>query len=163
VTGSPVCDHRSMGELDRGAEVSIVVDVADWLRIDAVMDNEIQDLRDKCWESEVPEQLNPFWVELTQLAESIRQAGWDQLPGWPKISAGFRSWPAPGQKQEMHLGARQWGLVVSALERWATVDDGLGEDADRESAAFQRRVAASVRAGFEQQNAGTLPAVRSDW
>ncbi|MEV6851221.1 hypothetical protein [Actinoplanes sp. NPDC051411] len=150
-----------MGYLDRGGEVPVVVEVGDWLRIDAVMDNEIQDLREKCWESETPDQLNPFWVELTELAESIRQAGWDQLPDWPKTSAGFRSWPTPGQTQEMRLGARQWGLVVSALERWATVDDSLGEDADRESAAFLRRVAAVVRTRFEQI-AGPLPAVRSD-
>ncbi|GGN49216.1 hypothetical protein FHR83_008737 [Actinoplanes campanulatus] len=149
-----------MGDLDRGNVVPIVVGVADWLRIDGVMDNEIRDLRDKCFESEVPDQLNPFWVELTENAESIRQAGWDQLPGWPKESKGFRSWPAPGQTQEMHLGARQWGLIVSALERWATLDD---EDGHQESAAFLRRVAAEVRTGYEQQAGRPLPAVRPDW
>ncbi|MFI7600055.1 hypothetical protein [Actinoplanes sp. NPDC049681] len=127
------------------------------------MDNEIQDLRDKCWESGGPDQANPFWVELTELAESIRQAGWDQLRGWPKTSAGFRSWPAPGQTQEMRLRTRQWGLVVTALERWAGVDDDLGEDTGRESAALLRRISAAVRAGFEQQVGGPPPAVRPVW
>jgi hypothetical protein len=150
-----------MGGLVRGDEVRIVVAVADWLRIDAVMDNEIQDLREKCWESDVPDQLNPFWAELTELAESIRQAGWDQLPGWPKTSAGFRSWPAPGQTQEMRLAARQWGLVVSTLERWATMVGD--EDGDRESAALLRRIAGEVRADFELRSTEPLPVVRPEW
>jgi hypothetical protein len=148
-----------MGDPARDDEVPIVIAVEDWLRIDAVMDNEIQSLRDKCWESEVPDQLNPFWVELTELAESIRQAGWDQLPDWPKTSKGFRSWPAPGQTQEMRLGARQWGLVVSALERWAALDE---EGDDPESAAFLRRVAEVVTAGFDRQSTKPLPVVRPE-
>ncbi|MBB2947350.1 hypothetical protein FB565_007118 [Actinoplanes lutulentus] len=149
-----------MADLDRGDEVPIVVEVADWLRIDGVMDNELQGLRDKCWESEIPDQLNPFWVELTTLAESVRQAGRAQLPDWPKTSKGFRSWPPPGQTQEMRLGARQWGLVVSALERWATLDD---EDADQKSAELLRRIAATVRAGFDKPIARPFPTIRPEW
>ena len=55
---------------------------------------------------------------------SIRQAGWDQISGWPHDAEGFKTWPAPGQSQTttVTLTGAQWDLVVAALLHWATVD-----------------------------------------
>jgi hypothetical protein len=134
----------------------MVIDVADWLRVDAVMDNEVSDLLSPDWDMQ-PGRPDP---RLAELAKSIRRAGWDQNPGWPKTSEGFKTWPAPGQTQQMRLTGMQWGLVVSTLERWAQFNE---ECDDPEGAAFLRRIAGVVRTGYERQRAGALPEVRPIW
>ncbi|MEU0940873.1 universal stress protein [Embleya sp. NPDC005971] len=58
-----------------------------------------------------------------ELAGSVRRAGWDQIPGWPRDAAGFATWPAPGQTSTLVLNAARWALVVSALDRWADIGD----------------------------------------
>jgi hypothetical protein len=72
---------------------------------------------------------------VAELGKSIRQAGWDQIPGWPADAAGFATWPAPGQVALITLGAAQWALVIAALlrggERDADMDEEFEEDATR--------------------------------
>lgn len=132
-----------MGEAVPYNEYPIVMEVADWTFIDATMDNEIQDLREQQWESKGA----PHWVKMTEMAESIRQAGWDQLPDWPETYDGLQSSPPPGMTQAMKLTARQWGLVVSSLERWATV--GAEEESSNEATSL--RIAALIRDRFTGQ------------
>ncbi|GIF13920.1 hypothetical protein [Actinoplanes teichomyceticus] len=137
----------------------LVMPMADWLVVDAVMDLEIQDLRDKAWESGTPDQLDEHASGLADVAESIRQAGWHQIPDLPQDASGFESWPKPGQTANLSLTARQWGLVVSALRRWAAVD----EPSEPQDAAACRRIAAMLREQFIEKRYGEIPPVRTEW
>lgn len=83
-------------------------------------------------------------IELPKVARvgsSIRQAGWDQIPGWPHDAEGFQTWPALRQMATMTLTSVQWSLVVFALQYWADVEEGL---ADAEAAAKSRAIATAI-------------------
>jgi hypothetical protein len=152
--------HDDVDEAADDIERSVVLEVADWAVIGGTMDNEIQDLRDKQWyDSAAPDQLNPYWVEMTDLAEGIRQAGWDQLTDWPKTYEELQAWPPPGMTQAMRLNARQWGLVVSTLERWATIN--AADEPSSKAAGL--RIATSIRKRFNEEGYAKLPAVRPAW
>jgi hypothetical protein len=79
--------------------------------------------------------------KVTRLGTSIRQAGWDQIPGWPHDAVGFQTWPAPGQLATMTLTGAQWSLVIFALHHWADVDERLS---DAEGAAKSRAIATAI-------------------
>lgn len=138
-------------------EYAVLMEVSDWTTIDAVMDNEIHSLRSEGWD--VPEgqedrrddERDPYWAGLTDLGESIRQAGWGQLPDWPEEYEVLQRWPAPGQTQAMRLTARQWGLVLSALEHWAGIED------EEESASRLQTIATTVRSRLAEQGLAAVP------
>ncbi|GLW30952.1 hypothetical protein Areg01_38920 [Actinoplanes regularis] len=129
----------------------MVMDVADWTFIDGTMDNEVQGIRERSWREDGQD---PAWAELEQLGASIRQAGWEQLPDWPDTYEALQSWPTPGRTEAMRLSARQWGLVVTALESGADIDEP-------EDAATSRRIAALVRERLADQGLDPVPVVRS--
>jgi hypothetical protein len=85
---------------------------------------------------------------VAKVGMSIRQAGWDQIPGWPDDAEGFKTWPAPSQTTTVTLTGAQWDLVVSALLHWAAVDDGTD---DAESAAASRAIATAVTVQLVEQ------------
>jgi hypothetical protein len=139
------------------AEYSIQVLISDWLLVDGTMDNHIQSAIDGAvpdgWEQ------RPSWdteeeMETTelppvaQLGSSIRQAGWDQIPGWPHDVEGFRTWPAPGQTATMTLAGVQWNLVIFALHYWADVGVRLS---DAEGAARSRAIATTIGQRLAEQ------------
>jgi hypothetical protein len=114
-----------------------------WLIIDGTMDNEV---------STQIENGDPRGV--VDLGSSIRQAGWDQIPGWPQDVKGFETWPAPGQQSTMTLSGSQWALVLSALEHWATVSEsveGFGGPDRAEDAERSLAIAAVIRAQLIEQ------------
>ncbi|MFF0526211.1 hypothetical protein ACFYTC_46600 [Actinomadura nitritigenes] len=83
--------------------------VSDWLRVDAVLDNEAScDADDD---------------RLAEMALRIRETGWAQLPDWPTEPAGFAAWPHPGETVTVTLTPPQWTLTLTALNRWAYVAD----------------------------------------
>ncbi len=137
----------------------VVMDVADWLRINGTMDNELHNLREKAWEWP-PDQPDPELADLTQLGMSIRQAGWDQISDWPSPE-GLQRWPdSLGRSQAITLTARQWGLVVSALERWTVVAESIDQ---LDEAVTGRRIMNLVRDSLTRQGLDPVPAVRPDW
>jgi hypothetical protein len=138
---------------------SIVMDLGDWLRIDGTMDNELHNLQDKCRERP-PDRQDPYWVGLTDLAMSIRQAGWDQISDWPSTE-GVQRWPVRfGRPAAITLAARQWGFVVSALRRWADVTESIRQS---DETANSRRILTLVREELSRQGLAVVPAVRPDW
>jgi len=136
------------------AAYPVTMEVADWTVIDGTMDNEIHSIRGGGWRDDGRD---PAWAELEKLGESIRQAGWDQLPDWPDTYEGLQNWPAPGRTKAMRLTARQWGMVVAALDSGAEVEDSID---DHEAAAESRRIAALVRERLVEQGLNLLPKVR---
>jgi len=111
-----------------------------WLIIDSTMDNEV-----------IGEAQNGDPSGVVDLGMSIRQAGWDQIPGWPHDIQGFETWPAPGQRSTIALSRPQWDLVISTLERWAAVSDRSRDPRSADDAASSRAIAALVRAQLAQQ------------
>lgn len=130
-----------MGDQGAGAARNYVVQLPTrhWLTIDGTMDNEVH--------SRV-EDGDRGGVEL---GRSIRQAGWGQIPGWPRDAAGFATWPAPGQTSTVVLNAAQWGLVVAGLDRWADVDESLGIPEHTEMAEEKRIISALIRTRLTEQ------------
>lgn len=127
-----------MNRSDRGAVYPVRMETRQWLFIDATMDNEVSVEAEDC---------DPRAV--VDLGNSIRQAGWDQIPGWPHDEADFQTWPAPGQTSTVVLSAAQWDLVISGLVRWAAVSEG---PEDTEAAAEQSgAIVATVRAQLTEQ------------
>ena len=115
----------------------VQMETRQWLSIDSTMDNEV---------STEAQDGDPHHI--VDLGMSIRQAGWDQIPGWPQHVEGFRNWPPPGQLTTMILTGAQWGLVVSALECWADVSESI----DRADEAEQSRaIAALTRVQLAEQ------------
>ncbi|MYS80289.1 hypothetical protein [Embleya scabrispora] len=86
-----------------------------------------------------------------ELAGSVRRAGWDQIPDWPRDAAGFATWPAPGQTSALVLNAARWALVVSGLDRWADIDDSLGIPEHAAMANEKRNISALIRARLTEQ------------
>ena len=74
---------------------------------------------------------------------AVRQAGLQQVAGWPKDLKGFATWPAPGQTAVITLAGAQWALVLTALRHWAAVED-RGDDP--EGGARLRTLADALRA-----------------
>jgi hypothetical protein len=107
----------------------VQMETRQWLLIDSTMDNEVS-----------TEAQDGDLHGIVDLGISIRQAGWDQIPGWPPHVEGFRNWPLPGQLTTMTLTGAQWGLVVSALECWADVSQSI----DRADEAEQSRAIAAL-------------------
>ena len=141
----------------------VTMEVASWLLIDGTMDNEISDLVTEGYGA--PEGMeddkdyrDPYFAELTQLGVSIREAGWAQLPDWPKTARGMRSWPAPGRTETMMLNLRQWSLVATALEESAEIEEEMGRT---ESAATSRRLAVEVRNQLRKAGITRLPDVKT--
>jgi hypothetical protein len=115
----------------------VQMETRQWLSIDSTMDNEV---------STEAQDGDPH--DIVDLGMSIRQAGWDQIPGWPQHVEGFRNWPPPGQLTTMILTGAQWGLVVSTLECWADVSESI----DRADEAEQSRaIAALTRVQLAEQ------------
>ncbi len=151
-----------MTALSAEAEYSIPVSVSDWLLIDATLDNHIRSAVDNpdpdaggdddeededAWTDEdgigdaAEKDISADLPPVALLGMSIRQAGWDQIPGWPRDAAGFAIWPAPGQSATMTLTGAQWRLILAALEHWAAVDESMSDPA---GAATSRAVAAEI-------------------
>ncbi|MFG2050860.1 hypothetical protein ACGFIW_25930 [Micromonospora sp. NPDC048935] len=131
-------------------EHSINLLVSDWLLIDATMDNHVNSAIDGAvpsgseWESPGDARAETGATRppaVARLGISIRQAGWDQIPGWPHDVEGFRTWPAPGQTATVTLTGVQWRLVVVALRHWAAVAESLS---DAEVAARSRAIATAL-------------------
>ncbi|MFC5183603.1 hypothetical protein [Actinomadura harenae] len=106
-----------------------------WLVIDATLDNEVS------VEARSGDSRN-----VVDLGSSIRQAGWNQIPGWPNEVEGFEHWPAPGQTSTMTLNRAQWDIVVLTLDRWAAVSDSLEDPGSAADAEQSRSIAALIRA-----------------
>ncbi|MEU7905012.1 hypothetical protein [Actinoplanes sp. NPDC049118] len=145
---------RSMTATSEQAEYPVRILISDWLLIDGTMDNHVQSAIDGA----VPDSV-PGWdvaakrsarkpPRVARLGNSIRQAGWDQIPGWPHDGEGFRTWPAPGQTATMTLTGLQWKLVVFALNCWADVDERMS---DAEGAARSRAIATAVGQRLAEQ------------
>lgn len=92
---------------------------------------------------------------VAQLGTSIRQAGWDQIPGWPRRAGGFKTWPAPGETATVTLTGTQWTLAAAALHHWADVDERLS---DAEGAARSRAIATALREQLAEQGWSREPA-----
>lgn len=125
--------------VDAAANYVVQVSTRHWLMIDGTMDNEVHSRVENGDRSGV------------ELGRSIRQGGWDQIPGWPRDAAGFATWPAPGQTSTVVLNGVQWGMVVSSLDRWADVSDSLGIPEHTVMAEESRTIAALVRARLTEQ------------
>ncbi|HZM75945.1 MAG TPA: hypothetical protein VFC19_09475 [Candidatus Limnocylindrales bacterium] len=122
------------------ARYRVRLETRKWLVIDATMDNEV---------SVEAEDGDPRGV--VDLGMSIRRAGWDQVPGWPRDVQGFETWPAPGQTSTISLSRPQWDLVLSALERWAAVSDRSPDPGSADDAAQSRAIAELVRVQLAEQ------------
>ena len=150
----PVRDDQSMTGTSKHAKHSVQMLIRDWLVIDGTMDNHAQ----SCVDGAAPDDMeedgrlseSPGWdadeeisgLPITaQVADSIRRAGWDQIPGWPHDGEGFKTWPALGQTATVTLTGVQWNLVVFALRYWADVDESLS---DADGAAESRAIADAV-------------------
>lgn len=112
----------------------MVIPVAHWLVVDAILDNEI---------SVEGEHGDPRHV--LDLAHTIRQAGWDHLPDWPTDPAGFADSPQPGQTVTMPLTHTQWDLILDCLDRWAAVAADLETPNSRADARQSRQIADQLR------------------
>lgn len=155
---------------------SIQLLISDWLLVDGTMDNHIQSAIEDAepdgldggpdsdggedeggWDDEFDDARWPGGEppRVAQLGNSIRQAGWGQITGWPHDVAGFQTWPAPGQTATMTLTDAQWNLVVVALHYWAGVDERLS---DTEGAARSRAVATAITHRLAEQ--GWSPELR---
>jgi hypothetical protein len=150
-----------MGSTADTTRYAVPMEISHWTTIDGVMDNQIHDLRSHGWE--VPEgqedwggqdERDPYWQGLTELGESIRQAGWDQLPDWPAHHDELQRWAASTEIRAVQLTAAQWGLVLAALELWAVVDE---ETDDGDSAARLRSIAAEVKGQLAEQGLTAVP------
>jgi hypothetical protein len=115
----------------------VKMETRQWLIIDGTMDNEV-----------ISEAQNGDPSGVVDLGMSIRQAGWDQILGWPQDIHGFETWPASGQRSTIGLSRTQWDLVILTLERRAAVSDRCGDPSD---AASSRAIAALVRTQLAQQ------------
>ncbi|MFI6515448.1 hypothetical protein ACIBF1_07815 [Spirillospora sp. NPDC050679] len=111
-----------------------------WLVIDATIDNEVS-----------VEARNGDPRNVVDLGSSVRHAGWDQNPGWPRDAKGFESWPTPGQKTTMTLDGAQWELVLSALERWSAVTGRSGDPGSADQVQQDRAILALIRAQLAEQ------------
>ncbi|MCX4390384.1 hypothetical protein OG777_26165 [Micromonospora peucetia] len=139
-----------MAATSEQAEHSIQMLISDWLLIDGTMDNHVHSAIDGAvpvgweegpsWDTEAEMETTKL-PTVAQLGTSIRQAGWDQILGWPHDAEGFRRWPAPGQMATMTLTNVQWDLVIFALNYWADVDVRLS---DAEGAARSRAIATVI-------------------
>lgn len=105
--------------------------VSDWLQVDAVLDNEASRANGD--------------DQVAELALSIRQTGWAQLPDWPTDQAGFATWPRPIQTATVPLTPPQWALTLTALERWAQVADRAGSREDHHDAHRLQAIAPKIR------------------
>ncbi len=159
-------------------QYAIEMAIREWLLVDGTMDNHIQSaiegsLDDNDEDDEEDGDEEGDWdpdrfadglnvdeldedelVELpavAQLGKSIRQAGWDQIPGWPADGAAFRTWPSPGQTTFITLDGAQWDLVIAALLYWAEVDDDMDEEHSAEDAARSRAIAAAIQHKLSEQ------------
>lgn len=128
------------------ARYSVEMLISDWLFIDGTMDNHVHSAIDSPGEDELDEETG--LPSVAELGLSIRESGWDQIHGWPRDAAGFRTWPAPGQTATMTLTRAQWGLVVFALNHWATVSESLSKP---DEAAESRALAATVGQRLAEQ------------
>ncbi|GAA3806032.1 hypothetical protein GCM10022226_27670 [Sphaerisporangium flaviroseum] len=104
-----------MGAAREQSKYRVQMDTSQWLIIDAVIDNTIA--------IEVVDG-DPGIVDL---GDSIRHAGWEQVPDWPHDAEALKTWPPAGQQVTMSLTGQQWSLVASQLERWAAVSDRLAD------------------------------------
>ncbi|SPL88109.1 unnamed protein product [[Actinomadura] parvosata subsp. kistnae] len=116
------------------------METSQWLIIDATMDNEVS-----------VEVVEGDPRDVADLGDSIRQAGWDQIPDWPRDLAGFEHWPAPGQTSTLTLSRAQWDLVISALERWSAVTADLGDPEDADQAEADRALLELIRTQLLEQ------------
>ncbi|RFS82445.1 hypothetical protein D0T12_26975 [Actinomadura spongiicola] len=118
----------------------VQMETRQWLIIDATMDNEV-----------ITEAQEGDPRGVVDLGSSIRQAGWDQIPGWPHDAKGFESWPAPGQKTTMTMTGAQWELVLSALETWSAVTAGSGDPDSADEVQEDRAIIALIRTQLADQ------------
>ncbi|MEU7750305.1 hypothetical protein AB0B57_02680 [Micromonospora sp. NPDC049101] len=145
------------------AAYSIQVLISDWLLIDGTMDSHVQSAIDGAvpdgreelprWDAEAETETTRL-PTVAQLGSSIRQAGWDQIPGWPHDAEGFRTWPASGQTATMVLTNVQWNLVIFALHYWAEVAVRLS---DAEGAARSRAIATVIGQRLAEQGWSPAP------
>jgi hypothetical protein len=120
----------------------LALKIKDWLYIDGTMDNDIRRCRDRSDDDEPPS--GSYWNALARLGQSIREAGWKQLPDWPNTYKELQRWGNAGETGAISLTAEQWTLVVAALQHGATIDDAVDEP---EQAARSRAQAAAIRTG----------------
>ena len=163
-------DNDDMNDAVEGADYSVAMELADWLIIDAVMDDELQVIAAEGWDYDdwgEPTR-DPHWAELSELGHSVRKAGWDQISDWPHEVESVRRWAAEhaGRTEAMNLTGRQWGLVVFALESRAALEIPDGVRAEyiellKATSAGRRRVAALVRRSLAENGLEQVPVVRT--
>ncbi|GAA3924913.1 hypothetical protein [Actinoplanes auranticolor] len=127
---------------------AVTMKIDDWTYVEGTMDNDVQSARDRGWRQHGRGQRQePYWRERAKVGETVQKAGWRQLPR-PAEYEELQRWGASGRTVSIKLTGQQWSVVVSALERWANVDDEL-EDA--EGAGRSRSIAAMVENQLAQQ------------
>lgn len=127
------------GHSDDATNYRVQVEISHWLTIDGTMEHEVK------------RGIDDGDQGLVEFGRRVRQAGWDQIPGWPRDARGFATWPAPGQTSTMALDAAQWRLVVTGLDRLADVDESLGIPEHTHMAEEKRVIAALIRARLTEQ------------
>ena len=144
--------------MGRATGYSVVLDVDDWLMIDATMDDELDRLSQEGWDYDdwgEPSR-DPHWAELSELGLSVRQAGWAQVPEQQRRT--------PGRAKTLILTARQWGLVVFALESRSSHHIPAGVRPEyvemlKTTAARRRRIAALLRRQLAAGGLSQVPLV----
>ncbi|WP_433443708.1 hypothetical protein [Nonomuraea sp. CA-141351] len=97
------------------ARYPIAMTLRQWGIIDSAMDNEIN-----------VEVVEGDPRRIVELADSIREAGWDQIAHWTPGVPGSGAWPPPDEIVEPRLTAQQWALVPIVLRRWADAAERTG-------------------------------------
>jgi hypothetical protein len=126
---------------------AITMPTSDWLAIDATMDNFTQDSTDDGVSADA------------KAGSRIHDAGFAQIPDWPKTADGFAHWPAKDQKSTITLRRSDWDVVERALDADAKVYRSMakgwkptGSDDDYAAmAGDSAREAAMVRAALAGQ------------
>ncbi|MFI6076746.1 hypothetical protein ACIA5C_34940 [Actinoplanes sp. NPDC051343] len=147
--------------MGRATEYSVVLDVEDWLMIDATLDDELDRLSQEGWDQDdwgEPSR-DPHWAELSELGLSVRQAGWAQVPEQQRNQR-----RTAGRAETLTPTARQWGLVVFALESRGSHQIPAGVRPEyvemlKTTAARRRRIAALLRRQLAVGGLSQVPVV----
>ena len=101
---------------DNTGAIAIDLPTADWLLIDAVLDNLAEIAAEESDD------------ETVAICEASRVKGLEQNPGWPTNEEELETWPEPGQRSVMRLTPDEWGFVVEAIEEDAEVSEQIAAD-----------------------------------
>ncbi|MBD5787380.1 hypothetical protein IF650_14485 [Cellulosimicrobium terreum] len=112
--------------------IEIVFRMRDWHHVDGTLDN-----------TGASERVGGDEV-LAASAGRLREVGWAAAAAHPRARPGW-GWPPEDDELAVPLGRADWELVVQELRRWAEITALRADDAARDEAATQRRVAELVR------------------